>query len=74
MGRKVPFWVEIADSLEYRNVRTNVKDFFALGTGPSLGIPKRLKPGLELICTAGLPALYTHILAQRSFSTAGYYG
>jgi hypothetical protein len=82
----------------------NVKDFFAPGTGPSLGIPERAKPRLygrirrilnaedlsgalvgavtlavlvntvELICTAGLPALYTHILAQRSLSTAGYYG
>lgn len=29
---------------------------------------------VELVCTAGLPALYTRILTLQSLSTAGYYG
>lgn len=29
---------------------------------------------IELLCTAGLPALYTRILTLRPLSTAGYYG
>jgi uncharacterized membrane protein HdeD (DUF308 family) len=29
---------------------------------------------VELLCTAGLPALYTQVLAQHPMSTAGYYG
>jgi glutaredoxin len=73
----------------------HIKDFFAWGRGPSLGIPETAKPGLyrrvreilraenlagamagivvlaflvnlvELLCTAGLPALYTAILTAR---------
>ena len=81
----------------------NVKDFFALGRGPSLSIPATAKPGLyarvrkvlhaealpasllavsvlavavnfiELLCTAGFPAIYTAVLTQQHLSTAGYY-
>ena len=29
---------------------------------------------VELLCTAGLPALYTSILTQRGYSTAARYG
>ncbi|MCB0220207.1 MAG: NrdH-redoxin [Chrysiogenetes bacterium] len=29
---------------------------------------------VELLCTAGLPALYTQILTQRALGAAGYYG
>jgi len=29
---------------------------------------------LELLCTAGLPALYTQVLSRQGLSTAGYYG
>lgn len=29
---------------------------------------------VELLCTAGLPALYTQILTQRELPTGGYYG
>lgn len=82
----------------------NIKDFFALGKGPSLVIPESAKPGfyarvrrvlraetlwgslggivviaflvnlLELLCTAGLPALYTAILTSLGLSTWQYYG
>jgi hypothetical protein len=80
----------------------HVKDFFALGTGPSLSIPAAAKPGIyehirrivtaenlpaalaaaftlavmvnivELLCTAGLPALYTNVLAQHHAGAARY--
>lgn len=82
----------------------NVKDFFWLGSGPSVGIPARAKPGIyvrarriltaerigpalggvivlaflvntvELLCTAGLPALYTQILSLRDLAWWQYYG
>ncbi len=29
---------------------------------------------VELLCTAGLPAVYTQVLARHELSTAGYYG
>ena len=29
---------------------------------------------VELLCTAGLPAIYTEVLAQRGYTTAGRYG
>jgi hypothetical protein len=81
----------------------NVKDFFALGRGPSLSIPESAKPGLyarvrailqaedlagamsaivvlafivnlvELLCTAGLPALYTAILTSHGLPPWTYY-
>lgn len=81
----------------------NVKDFFWLGRGPSLGIPEAAKPGIyarvrrvvsaesmgsalgtvaalallvntvELLCTAGLPALYTRILTLRELPTLTYH-
>ncbi len=81
----------------------NVKDFFAFGRGPSLGIPSGAKHGLynrvrrilraenlagamagivvlaflvnlvELMCTAGLPALYSAILTGRDIDTWQYY-
>jgi glutaredoxin len=81
----------------------NLKDFFALGRGPSLSIPESAKPGLyrrvrevlhaenlagamasivvlaflvnlvELLCTAGLPALYTGILTSQQLSPWQYY-
>lgn len=81
----------------------NVKDFFALGRGPSVGIPEAAKPGIyararsilraenvaaaiagvvvlaflvnlvELLCTAGLPAVYTAILVDRGLSTWEYH-
>jgi glutaredoxin len=81
----------------------NVKDFFALGRGPSLSIPKAAKPGfyarvrgviqaenltgalagivvlaflvnlVELLCTAGLPALYTAILTSQALPRWKYY-
>jgi len=81
----------------------NVKDFFALGAGPSLSIPAAAKPGLyarvrtvlraealpaslfavaalavvvnfiELLCTAGFPAIYTAVLTQQQLSPAAHY-
>lgn len=81
----------------------NIKDFVALGHGPSLSIPEKAKPGLyarvraiiraeslpgalagivvlafmvnlvELLCTAGLPALYTAILTSHGLPTWQYY-
>jgi hypothetical protein len=81
----------------------NLKDFFALGRGPSLSIPESAKPGLyrrvrailhaediagamvgivvlaflvnlvELLCTAGLPALYTGILTSQRLQPWEYY-
>ncbi len=81
----------------------NVKDFFALGKGPSLSIPESAKPGLykrirdvlhadnltgamtgivvlafvvnlvELLCTAGLPAVYTAVLTAQHLSVFEYY-
>jgi glutaredoxin len=81
----------------------NVKDFFAMGRGPSLSIPESAKPGLyrrvrevlhaenlagamtgivilaflvnlvELLCTAGLPAVYTAVLTAQNLSTVKYY-
>ena len=81
----------------------NVKDFVALGAGPSLSIPASARPALvarmhhirtaralpamllgaaalavvvnfvELLCTAGLPAIYTAVLAQRALSPAAHY-
>jgi glutaredoxin len=82
----------------------NLKDFFALGLGPSLRIPEAAKPGIyrqvrrilraenlpaalagvivlamlvntiELLCTAGLPAIYTQVLTTYSLPGAAYYG
>jgi hypothetical protein len=82
----------------------NVKDFFAFGRGPSIGIPERAKPGVyarvrgvvqaerlgaavagaavlavlvnvvELLCTAGLPAVYTRILTLHVLPPWQYYG
>ncbi len=81
----------------------NVKDFFALRRGISLGIPESAKPGLyarirrilqadnlagaltgivilaglvnliELLCTAGFPALYTQILTVQQLPIWEYY-
>jgi glutaredoxin len=82
----------------------NIKDFFAMGRGPSLSIPASAKPGLyrrvrgvlnaehlggamvgivvlaflvnlvELLCTAGLPALYTAILTNQGLPPWKYHG
>jgi hypothetical protein len=82
----------------------NLKDFFAFGHGPSIGIPAAAKPGIyaqvrrviaaehlgaalgaaavlallvntvELLCTSGLPAIYTQLLATRSLDPWQYYG
>lgn len=82
----------------------HVKDFVALGHGPTLSIPAAAKPGIyarirrivnaenlpaaiagavvlavlvnmvELLCTAGLPALYTNVLAGRGYAPAIRYG
>jgi len=82
----------------------HVKDFVALGHGPSLSIPAVAKPGIyahirrivnaenlcaavagavvlavlvnlvELLCTAGLPALYTSVLAGRGYPALVRYG
>ncbi len=82
----------------------NLKDFVALGRGPSLSIPEAAKPGfyagirrvlqaehlggaligvaalavlvnlIELLCTAGFPAVYTQILALHSLAWWEYYG
>jgi hypothetical protein len=81
----------------------NLKDFAAVGRGPTLRIPERVKPGIyarvrgivhaerllvaiggaailavlvnvvELLCTAGLPAVYTRILTLRELPTWQYY-
>jgi thiol-disulfide isomerase/thioredoxin len=81
----------------------NVKDFAALGRGPSLEIPAAARPGIyararrivyaeelvpalagaaalaalvnlvELLCTAGLPALYTHVLARQALPAWQHY-
>ncbi len=81
----------------------HVKDFFALGRGPSLSIPEAAKPGIyarvrrivnaeslgaalvgatvlavlvnvvELLCTAGIPAVYTRVLTLRELPTWQYY-
>jgi glutaredoxin len=82
----------------------NVKDFFAFGRGPSVGIPAAVKPTIydyvrrvlraenlygalatvvvlavlvntvELLCTAGLPAVYTRVLTSYSLPGWAYYG
>lgn len=81
----------------------NLKDAIAAGSGPSLSIPDRAKPGIyrrvrevihaerltaamaaiivlailvnlvELLCTAGLPALYTAILTNQNLPAWKYY-
>ena len=81
----------------------NVKDFVAMGRGPSLSIPESARPGfyrrvreilraedlagamlgiitlaflvnlVELLCTAGLPALYTAILTSQGLPSWKYY-
>ncbi|MBI1997097.1 MAG: glutaredoxin [Deltaproteobacteria bacterium] len=81
----------------------NVKDFFAFGRGPSVGIPAAVKPKIydhvrrvlraenlvgalvavvvlailvntvELLCTAGLPVIYTRVLTAYSLPAWGYY-
>ncbi len=81
----------------------NIKDYFLLGTGPSLSIPEDKKPGLyqrirrlvaapgigamlagtailavvvnsyELLCTAGLPMVYTRILTFREADPIVFY-
>lgn len=81
----------------------NLKDFAALGRGPSLSIPASSRPGLvagmhgvlqapglpamlfgvaalavlvnfiELLCTAGLPAIYTAVLTQHELSPVARY-
>jgi hypothetical protein len=82
----------------------NVKDFVALGRGPSLAIPPSARPAIyarmravvmaehpaaalggvivlavlvnvvELLCTAGFPAVYTRILTLHALPTWQYYG
>jgi hypothetical protein len=82
----------------------NVKDFIALGRGPSLVIPQSARPAIyarmravvlaehpgaalggvillavlvnvvELLCTAGFPAVYTRILTLRELPVWKYYG
>jgi glutaredoxin len=82
----------------------NLKDAFANGSGPSLGIPEAAKPGIyrqvrrivraenlpgsvcavlvlailvntvELLCTAGLPAIYTQVLTTHALPGWAYYG
>jgi glutaredoxin len=82
----------------------NLKDFFAFGSGLSIGIPESAKPGIyrqvrriiraenlagslaavivlailvntvELLCTAGLPAIYTQVLTTYSLPGWAYYG
>jgi glutaredoxin len=82
----------------------NIKDFFALGTGPTLSIPEAAKPTIyaqvrrvvsaerlgaavgaaivlallvntvELLCTSGIPAVYTQVLAGSDLSRAAHYG
>ncbi|MEJ1397999.1 MAG: hypothetical protein RPU52_10820, partial [Candidatus Sedimenticola sp. (ex Thyasira tokunagai)] len=81
----------------------NIKDYFLMGTGPSLSLSQQAKPGIfqrmrglldadnlvtlltgtvllavavnsyELLCTSGLPMVYTRLLTLESLSTAGYY-
>ncbi len=81
----------------------NLKDFFAFGSGVSVGIPEAAKPGIyrrvrrviraenligalgavaflavlvntvELLCTAGVPALYTQVLSLYSLPAWVYY-
>jgi hypothetical protein len=81
----------------------NVKDFFAFGSGPSVGIPEAAKPGIyrqvrrvvraenligalasvvflavlvntvELLCTAGFPAIYTRVLTLYSLPAWAHY-
>jgi glutaredoxin len=82
----------------------NVKDYFAFGAGPSVGIPESAKPHIyrqvrqiiraenlpgalaavvllaflvntvELLCTAGIPAVYTRVLTEQALPNWGYYG
>jgi hypothetical protein len=82
----------------------HIKDFFAFGRGPTLGVPESAKPGIyarvrrvvqaedmagalvavslvalvvnlvELLCTAGLPALYTQILVLHELSRIEHHG
>ena len=82
----------------------NVKDFMAVGRGPSLVIPASARPGIyarvravvlaehpgaalggvivlavlvnvvELLCTAGFPAVYTRILTLHELPAWQYYG
>jgi hypothetical protein len=82
----------------------NVKDFIAVGRGPSLAIPASARPGIyarvravvtaehpatalggvivlaflvnvvEILCTAGFPAVYTRILTLRDLPPWKYYG
>jgi hypothetical protein len=81
----------------------NVKDYFALGRGVSIGIPDSAKPAIynrvrqvlraqsmsaalgavvvlavmvnmvEFLCTSGLPAVYTQVLASRNLPAWQYY-
>jgi len=81
----------------------HVKDFVALGRGPSLSIPAGMKPTIyartrrvltaesmgaalaatvvlallvnvvELVCTAGLPAIYTRVLTMHELPAWRYY-
>ena len=82
----------------------NLKDFVAVGRGPSLAIPASARPAIyarvravvtaehpgaalggvivlavlvnvvELLCTAGFPAVYTRILTLRELPAWQYYG
>lgn len=81
----------------------HLREFFALGRGPSLSIPESARSAIyarvrrvlraenlpaalaavavlavlvnavELLCTAGLPALYSEVLARQSLSPAARY-
>jgi hypothetical protein len=97
-------WIQIAlAGLALLMGFLNIKDFFGLGRGPSLGIPEPAKPRIydrvrriitaermgaalgtvavlallvntvELLCTAGLPALYTRILTLRELPPLTYH-
>ena len=58
----------------YARVRTVVHAENLVAAVAAVSVLAVLVNMLELLCTAGLPALYTQILSRQGLSTAGYYG
>ena len=58
----------------YRRMRSVVRAENLTGSLVAIAIVAVLVNLVELLCTAGLPALYTQILSLRELSTSGYYG
>ena len=58
----------------YRRMRSIIRAHSVLGAVAGAAVLASLVNVVELLCTAGFPAVYTRILSMRALSPAAYYG